>query len=523
MGQPLPLFPSMIILLMNYPARENVVDSARSLRHYPAVESTASSRYHTQRSTRRDAIYNSRPLELSMPPITMYHPVFARFMHLMKEKREDFTSVELDRALEFISAALKYRDQGCGRKTVTDAMAMAVDETLVSSKTCAFALGTLDIGGAVCAARVPTVFDIVSVIVEMKTDSRTNPIAQTECDYVSLYSSKEVCLSWCLRSRILMLRCQADLVRKSCCCPAFLIGIVGMHMTVSGAIFTERFVCQMLTDLISIMPYAGRPGRSPLDDAIHRMARLFRALRICIGELKEYYTHLVESMDTVPPIHTLGTRWGNAQICTTGPAKLCQPPHMISPHFTTFNVGGDEVRLEYWRRLESDDAMKPVFLADAKRGSEVTKVVVKFTYKYNVKGHKLLAEVSQAPKLHHCQREESVCMWVVVMDYVQGAEVKDVLTDPAHIASLRAAVTRLHDHGLVFGDLRKPNLLVVEERVMLVNFDWCGEEGKASYPDDVSRLGDTTNWHSGVKYGAGMLKEHDAHRFKVLTEKELSD
>ena len=70
-------------------------------------------------------------------------------------------------------------------------------------------------------------------------------------------------------------------------------------------------------------------------------------------------------------------------------------------------------------------------------------------------------------------------MWVVVMDYVRGAAVEGVLTNPAHIASLRSAITTLHEHGLVFGDLRRPNVLLMGDRVVLVDFDWCGKEGEA--------------------------------------------
>ena len=108
------------------------------------------------------------------------------------------------------------------------------------------------------------------------------------------------------------------------------------------------------------------------------------------------------------------------------------------------------------------------------------------------------------------------------MDYVQGTEVTDVLTDPAHIASLQAAVTRLHDHGLVFGDLRRSNLLIVEDRVMLDDLDWCGKERKARYPSDILLL-DPTNWHSGVRRGRPILKEHDEHSFRLITKQELSD
>lgn len=49
----------------------------------------------------------------------------------------------------------------------------------------------------------------------------------------------------------------------------------------------------------------------------------------------------------------------------------------------------------------SNDVTKAVFLADAHRGSGVTKVVVKFAHKYSEEGHMLLVAALQAPKLHY--------------------------------------------------------------------------------------------------------------------------
>ncbi|EPT01652.1 hypothetical protein FOMPIDRAFT_1015721 [Fomitopsis schrenkii] len=203
--------------------------------------------------------------------------------------------------------------------------------------------------------------------------------------------------------------------------------------------------------------------------------RLFRALRICIQELNEYYSGLVKSME--PPPHIQDTSRMNA------------------PRFTRFKLGEAEVVLEYKRRLVLEDVTKAVFVADAKSGSE-------------------------APRLHYCKFEPSIAMWVVVTDYVEGQEVKGFLMNPAHIASLRAAVTKLHEHGLVFGDLRRPNVLLVEDRVVVVDFDWWGKAGEAQYPSDVL-LSESINWHSGVGRGKFIATERDEHFFYRLTKQTL--
>ncbi|KAI0244944.1 hypothetical protein BJV78DRAFT_1098897, partial [Lactifluus subvellereus] len=47
---------------------------------------------------------------------------------------------------------------------------------------------------------------------------------------------------------------------------------------------------------------------------------------------------------------------------------------------------------------------------------------------------------------------------------------------------VKQAIRLLHSRKLVFGDLRLPNILVKDESVMFVDFDWCGKAGEARYP-----------------------------------------
>jgi tRNA A-37 threonylcarbamoyl transferase component Bud32 len=92
--------------------------------------------------------------------------------------------------------------------------------------------------------------------------------------------------------------------------------------------------------------------------------------------------------------------------------------------------------------------------------------------------------MNSAPKLWFCEVVESVGMFVVVMDYVEGHRVDN---DALHllpkevIGPLRSTIAALHNAKLVHGDLRGPNIIVAEgegsKRAMLLDFDWGGEEG----------------------------------------------
>ncbi|KAB5591642.1 hypothetical protein CTheo_4894 [Ceratobasidium theobromae] len=102
-------------------------------------------------------------------------------------------------------------------------------------------------------------------------------------------------------------------------------------------------------------------------------------------------------------------------------------------------------------------------------------------------------------------------MMMIVMEFVAQTPPGSS-RDEAHLA-LKPALDILHNRQLVFGDLRQPNILVPVNRsgkqkaVMLIDFDWCGEDGKDCYPWDINIS--NINWPSGVGPGALMYCRHD--------------
>jgi hypothetical protein len=78
----------------------------------------------------------------------------------------------------------------------------------------------------------------------------------------------------------------------------FLVGIAGPHLAVSGAIFTERFVSQRLTDYIYLGSLPTYQEGFPLDHSIRRVAQVLRALSKATNELADYYLKL---RFTIPP------------------------------------------------------------------------------------------------------------------------------------------------------------------------------------------------------------------------------
>ncbi len=71
---------------------------------------------------------------------------------------------------------------------------------------------------------------------------------------------------------------------------------------------------------------------------------------------------------------------------------------------------------------------------------------------------------------------------------------------------LKKALRVIHDHDLVHGDVRGPNILVSEDDdINFIDFDECGKEGLKRYP----REWDHTERPEDAKEGDFMKKEHD--------------
>ncbi|RPD55562.1 hypothetical protein L227DRAFT_554699 [Lentinus tigrinus ALCF2SS1-6] len=97
----------------------------------------------------------------------------------------------------------------------------------------------------------------------------------------------------------------------------------------------------------------------------------------------------------------------------------------------------------------------------------------------------------------------------------------DTVVKRAHIESLRTAVATLHAHGWVFGDVREGNIFLPEDSVQLIDFDWCGKEGEARYPDDINLK--SIEWHEGVSRGGLIKKEHDEYVLKKICDRYTFD
>jgi hypothetical protein len=147
-------------------------------------------------------------------------------------------------------------------------------------------------------------------------------------------------------------------------------------------------------------------------------------------------------------------------------------------------------------------------------------VVVKFCEQYGEDAHRMLADAGLAPKLHYCS-EVVGGVYMVVMEQVDG---RDSYIEFRHrdlprtvLDDVKRALGNLHDAQLVYGDMRRPNVMVVKKtksrkddgdgegeydddewRGLLIDFDWSGRVGVAKYPPTLNTCGEI-KWTKGQR------------------------
>ena len=305
--------------------------------------------------------------------------------------------------------------------------------------------------------------------------------------------------------------------------------MAGPTLMVAGAVFANTFIAQRLTDWLALDPHP-----TDHEEGLRRVAQVFVAIRECVQDLDHFYSNLKfkeRAPDTQKKERTtkLVRSRGSKARGSQGAGQTQTSPYVpedplgrwVFPYRTEFKIGNQSFSLAYNRPLESQPkTTRALFIASMKSSSPSQadeSVVVKFARRYCPAAHKLLAEMSLAPKLLY--HEETAGVHFVVMELVEVMEATgEELKKPEHVRSLRTAVQALHGKGLVFGDLRGPNVLIVEDGVRLVDFDWSGEEGVVRYPSCISTK---IEWPEGVKSEGKIKVEHDQEWFKWLTGTEL--
>jgi serine/threonine protein kinase len=236
---------------------------------------------------------------------------------------------------------------------------------------------------------------------------------------------------------------------------------------------------------------------------IKKVARIFYTLRTSLEKLRHYYENLqLKSIASLPA------------------------PSRYFPSFTTYSFDGKVVQFKYIGFLE--DGLDCTTLRARTCGHQAQDIVVKFVDQYGERAHRLLADNRLAPILLYygspcIDKEPSYhSLSMVVMDYIDGDTLasakKEKNLDEKTMQIVRSevqhAIDILHLNGLVFGDLRSPNVMISKtNEVKLIDFNWAGEEGQARYPSLISS---DIKWAAGVEALGVIEKDHDMEMLNRL-------
>ncbi|KAJ3795640.1 hypothetical protein GGU11DRAFT_214412 [Lentinula aff. detonsa] len=511
-------------------ARQAIASVAQK-RPSPSTGAKSAQLVSSQVEERPDAAYNHRPPELAPPPLSIYHPVFARFRREMATPTESLqlTDKELRQASLLMDVSLRhYSSEEQRREALSkvffldeqrfwNGMSININDTKMEPD----GVLKLDLGFGFAS--------LYTILGELKNgggDGGCDPSDQAQCVYIKLVSSK-----------------QYEPVRAASCCPALLLGLSGHVLAVWGAVFADRFFFERLALIyIGPQPPSTLPsptmGRSDIEVGVREVAKLFCTLEHCVQDIKYHYRSLDLLAHSSPVSSTTHSTLIPKPFTPRTSRKLDILPSTISTpldpsrfvYWKSFTSQGNQYDLVYRRRL-TEYMTKPVFVASLTLSSDlnfpVTEVVVKFALRYNEAGHRLLADAKLAPRIHYCSFENSIGLWVIVMDYIQGNICSRKLTKPQK-DSLSNAISILHKNNLVFGDLREPNVIITEaeSKVCLVDFEWCGpcidiKEGdrlvqpRVCYPSDISMV-PGMDWALGVGRDQVIMKEHDLYRLEKM-------
>ncbi|KAF5340817.1 hypothetical protein D9757_015128 [Collybiopsis confluens] len=410
------------------------------------------------------------------PPIEVYHPVFGNFLQRCREEVEIPEDILLHTASLLRSAsrvAVKEAPRDAeSREILAQILGVALEhisnQDKSSSDYMSVALTSMNINAA-------------STVSEVKSElgsGGSDPSTQSALSYARFYCSHE-------RASI----------REICSCPTFLIGLAGPWIVIMGAVLTSRPIVQRLA------PYEWL-GRSRLfdDRQVYRIARLLYALRRSIVELSQYYANITSPVVNPGCIHP----------------RFC-------PSVTSFSIDKTEIPFVYDRPLEDDFACVTFKVT---RADTQTPVVVKFVRQYGHDAHRLMAEHGMAPKLlshtplGECYDELSL----VAMEYIKGKTLEDAF-DPSQPLPepvrnrIREGLDLLEAAGFVFGDLRRPNVMLADgeepvgERIRFIDFDWAAKDGALRYPFDIA---DVVRRSSGASEHAWIKREHHNNMFSHL-------
>ena len=252
-----------------------------------------------------------------------------------------------------------------------------------------------------------------------------------------------------------------------------------------------------------------------------QLARVFKALKLGLTELEEYYKNLhpfsQTSMSTRSSFDPLCYPYCNSFSISTQKFHFIYTGKVNNGNGRVFEgkVSNIENNVEV-RQNENESEHK--FNSPPSLGKEI---IIKFVRQYGIEGHLLLSshDPPLAPLLYSVVSIGAGWL-MVVMEKISNPQPFPQPSTKLMAKGLRKSIGLLHSKNLVHGDLRSNNMLVSsdEKKLYLIDFDWCGKEDEKVYPYFMN--GVDIQWPAGASDGKMMKKKHDEEMMGRLVPKE---
>ena len=253
-----------------------------------------------------------------------------------------------------------------------------------------------------------------------------------------------------------------------CRSPMLLVAIIGTHyLQVFGSVWNGSKVCvDPLTRPLSLLFVPRDP-----DCGVTDLAQVFAALDSAIPRLEAYYK--------------------TPDYGAKGPYFSCD----------TIDYQGCISYIKWLFSATMDD----------------TDVCVKFVpRRYGTEVHRFLAHHNLAPQLLKTAKLPGGWIAIVMEKIVHGHTLQKPVS-PQVQECLRQVLHLMHTEQYVHGDLRPQNIIVAENKVYIIDFDWAGKEGEATYPPTLNVTSEN-NWAPGVMPTGHIKKEHDEYHITQFTD-----
>ena len=156
----------------------------------------------TRTNNRENTVYNGRPIQLTAPPLLIYHPVFAAFKRQIAEPidKATFTGTDLRNAHQLIVDSVAfYANEKTRISKIQEALNVLVSPKLFWNTKILYGQRTFKPNGTMwCTCeKFPGRDTGAYEFTKVKNgvgEAHSDPIHQAQCAYVAYYSDKAACL-----------------------------------------------------------------------------------------------------------------------------------------------------------------------------------------------------------------------------------------------------------------------------------------------------------------------------------------